>query len=331
MKREIGIDVLRGLSMLYLVGFWHLLEYTRAVPHYQNDLTHRITWITLGIFFFISGYLIGAGKTTLSARGLGGYYLKRFWRIYPLFLVALAWFTHLGICRQDMALRAALGISVFVGPAPPTLWFVAMIIVFSLVAPVLLFVSRHRGPFAAFLLNLVVMVAMYWYLMATHRLELRMLVYFSVFFLGVYAGANPWLFAHRKIIAALAVLSFILSYFSHAQSLPMRIVTIVPMIALCSLFVVMLAREIRLGPGGLRSGVLALSCASYCMYLFHRPVYILANRFYFPATPWMQVVYLVGVCLPVVILLSYVVQKGYDGIVNNVSAWLGGALEARRA
>lgn len=57
MKRNTGIDVLRGLSMLYIVGFWHLLEYTHAIQ-YQNLITHRITWITLGIFFFISGYLI---------------------------------------------------------------------------------------------------------------------------------------------------------------------------------------------------------------------------------------------------------------------------------
>ncbi len=329
MKREIGIDILRGLSMVYLVGFWHLLEYTHAIPHYQNDITHRITWITLGIFFFISGYLIGAGKTTLSGRGLGSYYLKRFWRIYPLFLVALAWFTHLRISRPDVSFRAALGYSVFAGPAPPTLWFVAMIIVFYLVAPALLYVSRHRKPSEAFLLNIAVMLAMYWYLMATHRLELRMLVYFSVFFLGVYAGANPWLFAWRKTITALAVLSFLVSYFSHVRSLPMRVVTIVPMIALCSLFVVMLVRNVDLVPGRLRTGVLALSCASYCMYLFHRPIYILANRWYFPSTPWLQVVYLVGVCFPVVILFSYVVQKWYDFVVSRAGLLLAAVLPQR--
>ncbi len=317
--------------MLYLVGFWHLLEYTRAIPHYQNDITHRVTWITLGIFFFISGYLIGAGRTSLSARGLGSYYLKRFWRIYPLFLVALAWFTHLGICRHDIAVRAALGISVFLGPAPPTLWFVAMIIVFYLAAPALLYVSRHRSGMEAFLLNLAVMLAMYWYLVVTGRLELRMLVYFSVFFLGIYAGAKPQVFTRRKTVVALAVLSFMLSFFTHVRSLPMRVVTIVPMIAFCSLFVVMLARELRIGQGRLRTGILALSSASYCMYLFHRPVYILANRYYFPDTPWLQVAYLVGCCLPAVILLAYVVQKGYDFVVNGFPVWLGAVLQAWRA
>ena len=322
MKRNTGIDILRGLSMLYIVGFWHLLEYTHAIANYQNDITHRITWITLGTFFFISGYLIGLRKISLTARELGRFYLKKFWRIYPLYLVAIVWFTDLGISRHSMSVKAALGISVFDGPAPPTLWFVAMIIVFYLVAPVLRYCSEKRKGYEVFLLNLVIMAAMYAYLQMTHRLELRMLVYFSVFFLGVHAGVNRKIFTYRKTIFCLAVLSFMLSYFTRVHSLPMKLLTVVPMISLCPLYIVMMGKDIDVTSPRLRAAIMALSYASYCMYLFHRPVYIFANRFYFPDTPWLQVVYLVGVCLPFVIVFSYLVQKSYDLALKTTAAWL---------
>jgi murein DD-endopeptidase MepM/ murein hydrolase activator NlpD len=41
MKRNLGIDLLRGLSILYIVGFWHLLGYTNAIPNYNNIVIIR--------------------------------------------------------------------------------------------------------------------------------------------------------------------------------------------------------------------------------------------------------------------------------------------------
>ena len=60
MQRNIGIDLLRAGSMLYIVGFWHLLEYTRAID-YQNDLTHRLTWIALAAGHLSCGRLSACG------------------------------------------------------------------------------------------------------------------------------------------------------------------------------------------------------------------------------------------------------------------------------
>lgn len=322
MKRKTGIDILRGLSMLYIVGFWHLLEYTHAIKHYQTPVTHRITWITLGTFFFISGYLIGLKGISFTPKGLINFYLKKVWRIYPLYLVALLWFTRLGISRVNMSIKAALGISVFDGPAPPTLWFVAMIIAFYAVAPLLVYSCRNKKIYAYLLYNCIGMLAMYAYLHFTHLLELRMLVYFSVFYLGIYAGINEHVFTYKKTIICLAVLSFMLSYFTKVHALPLKIVTVVPMITICPLLIVMVIKDIRISSYRLYGAFMMISYASYCMYLFHRPIYIIANKLYFPENQWLQVVYLVGVCLPCVIAFSYVVQKTYDSALSYAMAWL---------
>jgi hypothetical protein len=31
LMRKVPIDVMRAVSMLYIVGFWHLLDYTKVV------------------------------------------------------------------------------------------------------------------------------------------------------------------------------------------------------------------------------------------------------------------------------------------------------------
>ena len=310
-KRKTGIDILRGLSMLYIVGFWHLLEYTHAI-HYQTPVTHRITWITLGIFFFISGYLIGHKKVSFTSIGLIGFYLKKLLRIYPLYLVALVWFTKLGISRPDISIKAAWGISVFTGQAPPTLWFVAMIIVFYAIAPFLVYSCRKKNIYTYLFYDGLFMLALYAYQRFTGLLELRMLVYFSVFYLGIYAGVDENIFTKKKTIFFLAVLSFLLSYFTHVNALALKVLTVVPMITICSLFVVMMIKDSKVTSNKARTIIMGLSYASYCMYLFHRPIYILANKFYFPVNQSLQVFYLVGICLPCVILFSYGVQKTYD-------------------
>jgi hypothetical protein len=35
-NRNIGIDFLRGISIVYIVGSWHMLNYTKAIPNYNN-------------------------------------------------------------------------------------------------------------------------------------------------------------------------------------------------------------------------------------------------------------------------------------------------------
>jgi fucose 4-O-acetylase-like acetyltransferase len=74
-NRNIGIDFLRGASVIYIVGFWHLLDYTKAIPVYRNFITQRITYIILGSFVFISGYFIRSNKMTINKEAIFSFYI----------------------------------------------------------------------------------------------------------------------------------------------------------------------------------------------------------------------------------------------------------------
>src|SRR5580704_1333411 len=57
--RKVPIDVMRAVSMLYIVGFWHLLDYTKVVGWHYNPITYRLTVGALALFVLISGFLTG--------------------------------------------------------------------------------------------------------------------------------------------------------------------------------------------------------------------------------------------------------------------------------
>ena len=50
---------MRAVSMLYIVGFWHLLDYTKVAGWHYNPVTYRLTVGALSLFVLISGFLTG--------------------------------------------------------------------------------------------------------------------------------------------------------------------------------------------------------------------------------------------------------------------------------
>jgi hypothetical protein len=58
-RRYTAIDLLRAGSIIYIVGYWHLLGYVESVHGYKNDLTYRLTVVVLGLFTLIAGVLAG--------------------------------------------------------------------------------------------------------------------------------------------------------------------------------------------------------------------------------------------------------------------------------
>lgn len=136
MHRIIGIDIIRAFSMLWIVGFWHLLNYTDALPNYNNPITVMITRFALGSFVFISGYLIGI-KYSSNTLHLQKFFRSRFLRIYPLYFFSIVVFSVLYNWSLDLFLKASFFLSMFSPPAPPTLWFITMIGLFYILSPMI--------------------------------------------------------------------------------------------------------------------------------------------------------------------------------------------------
>jgi peptidoglycan/LPS O-acetylase OafA/YrhL len=66
---------------------------------------------------------------------------------------------------------------------------------------------------------------------------------------------------------------------------------------------------------------MAVSTASYFMYLFHRPIFhglTPLGEALLPAGPLPEVAWLVGFCLPVIVLASWLGQRGYDALVTSL-------------
>jgi peptidoglycan/LPS O-acetylase OafA/YrhL len=91
-KRIEGLDVLRGFTALYVMVF-HINEFG-CIYIYEGIFKSIISYGYIGvpIFFIISGFSLSyatAKSSFFSEKGIYSFYIKRFFRILPLFYLAL--------------------------------------------------------------------------------------------------------------------------------------------------------------------------------------------------------------------------------------------------
>jgi peptidoglycan/LPS O-acetylase OafA/YrhL len=92
-NRLLPLDALRGVA-ISLVIFHHVgLRFPGVWRGMLGDFLVNIGWAGVDIFFAISGYLITSILVRASEAGaIRGFFVKRFFRIVPLYLVAIALF-----------------------------------------------------------------------------------------------------------------------------------------------------------------------------------------------------------------------------------------------
>lgn len=310
-KRNIGIDLLRAAGILYIVGFWHMLEYAETNLNFNNYITSRITLIILGTFVFISGYFIGRIEVRLRKESLMAFYQKRLLRIYPLYLLAIILFTLLNLSNIATSLKAVFAISMLVKPAPPTLWFIAMLMLFYIASPIIIIACRKISIYRLVLYSTFLILSLVLYDYFTELLDARFLMYLPCFVLGVFAASNNSnTIIHKTHI--LFILPAILISFIKINNNSLDAALKTPMVLFCSYLLFGILRKIEVSPSRAYKIITLISYSSYCMYLFHRPVYMFLKTLYFPETYLLQIIYLAIFCLPCVIITSFVIQKMYD-------------------
>lgn len=322
-KRNIGLDLLRACCILYIVGFWHLLNYTKAVPHYMNFTTLRTTNIVLGIFVLLSGYFLGQPKNKIDRGNIYAFYKKRVVRIYPLYSVALLLFVYFGLADIKTGLKGAFLLSMFAMPAPPTLWFITMLMVFYLLGPLTISYCRKEKPTLKVILYLTTLLTgLLAYAYLTQVMDVRIIIYLPCFVTGVYLANNPS-GLNKYLLFILFTLSILITTvkINHA---PTYWLLKTPMI-LCGAYICFqISQKVNISSTIFSRIIKFLSYSSFCMFLFHRPIYITFKELYFPATHLYQLTYLVGICLPSIIILSYVIQKTYDFADNKLFSYADG-------
>ena len=318
-SRYIFIDVLRGVCVFYIVGFWHLMNYTSLFPGYANIVTLRLTVTVLGLFVFLSGYLLNTRGIDLGIKSIKKFYLKRFLRIYPLYMLAIIWFYLFHISDGVTLFKASLLISMFYGPPPPTLWFITMIMEFYLVAPLLITRSKQGSLFWIIAITIYCLMAYVTYF--SSKSDPRVLIYFPAFVSGIYVATLNQYCSKRffTIIAIGFVLSIILSM--TVENFPERSYFSIPLTIFSPIVIFFLSAKYINFTQNIKLFSI-ISYAGFVMYLIHRPVYMVMS-FLYKKLPIildaeMQfVLYFYLICLPLITIASWIIQRIYDNALVN--------------
>lgn len=304
-----AFDWLRVVCTFYIVGFWHLMDYS-GYTGYMNAFTERATVIALSLFTLLSGLLIGGARIAPSVASFAGFYRRRFLRIYPPLVLALVTFYLVGLIHVKTLLRALTLSGAFIGSEPPTLWFICVIALFYLLAPVLLL--AHSRPVAFWLRAAAVMAAMGAMAAINDNFDTRLLLYFPSFAAGLWLAGRMERVGKRALLALalLAAGGCALSLRIRAEEIESSMQA-EPMALFCGLLI--LCAAWRYGSRLPANRVIGwLSTASMFMYLFHRPVYQLAMAIVPLHDPVQRLLYLLLVCLPLTTALSWLGQIAYD-------------------
>lgn len=311
-SRDPALDLMRALSMLYIVGFWHLVPYAQSWPGYATIITEGVKDIALATFVFCSGLLLAGRSLEWNMQSIRRFYFRRVLRIYPLYALSLLLFLTVGLAEGPVVVNALLLRSMFTPPAPYTLWFVSMIMVYYLAAP-LLIILADTSPFYA-LITLSLPMALTIHHLRGGGLDPRIIVYLPCFLLSIrYArrrALRQGIERRQGWLTLLLLPAFLLYQYPHDPAALSATWGKMPLLLLATPLLHLLAKRLAgLFPG---RAVFLIAYASYGMYLFHRPIILLAINIYFPASGTARLCYLIALVLPAILIISLSLQYAYD-------------------
>lgn len=170
-NRNISYDLLRVVCMIWIVCIWHLTDYYKGTDFY--DLIHKstlskITTISLAAFTLMSGLFLGKYNVE-NMKDIVHFYIKRLGRIYILFALSLFTLYFIphpvegNVYIKDLSCLAysLVGMSMLKTPAPSTLWFVEMLLVFYFFTPILLLCKNRLGKKQETFLAILILLFLY--------------------------------------------------------------------------------------------------------------------------------------------------------------------------
>ena len=190
------VDILKATAILLIV-FGHI---DNNVSHYElvRFLGNYNGIIGLSIFFFVSGFLLSQSDSVISSlQDIKKFYRKKFIRIYPLYWVALASLIIIfGLLKIDQGHVNPYNFSpdtlllhfsglqgIFPYNSIQSMWFVGVIIVFYLLYPIIVYLSKDFfRMFAVSSCILIILAGLHFF---SGLIYINALVYFPVFITGI--------------------------------------------------------------------------------------------------------------------------------------------------
>ena len=301
--------------MLYIISVYHIIGYTSIL--YHNSLVLALVNSSLGTFTFLSSFLITGRYNFNDKSNILYYYKKRVIRIYPLFFVTSIVLFLMGFNDFPRTIKGLFGISPLWGPHPRTMWYIAMLLLFYLVTPLL-----ARGKLLTKNITYIVINIVFALLSVVfYHINPATFYYFAIYYIGAILGS----YSYEKVINVL----------KSTKSISVSIFAIILLLVnvyvdnniyrffsgLCGVFMILntsfiLGDKFSKNHNRIITIIGLVSYASMCAYLFHREIYEIMLKMYHPDNPYMVILYLFFIGVPIILFLSYYIQKLYDSLVN---------------
>ena len=315
--------------MSYIVAFVHLWTYIHPEvisANYVHPVFAILTNSSLGLFTFASGYLLG-GKYSFGKGGntkVWPFYKKRVIRIIPLFLLAALALYLIGFNSARATLNGVLCVSPFIKPRPQTLWYIPVILWCYFITPLI-----SRKNFAWRLISGVGLLLAVWLIRHfVNSIDWRFLFNMLLYLVGLVSAPNfNWKFENRNWIKWLMVMFFVglmtLTFFKTPNVLFKRTAAFVGVLALLFVCEYVANLVFHRGASGEVSPmgklIINVSYASMACYMFHRLFFWAGEMIWNPSTAWVKWLYMAGIVFPVMLVLLYYIQKGYDSIIEKTT------------
>ena len=245
-------------------------------------------------------------------------------RIIPLFLLAALALYLIGFNSAKATLNGVLCLSPFIKPRPQTLWYIPVILWCYLITPLI-----SGRNFTWRLISGVGLLLTVWLISDfIHPIDWRFLFNMLLYLVGLVSSPNvDWKFENCKwikwFVAVLYVGLLSVTFFKSPNVLFKRTSAFVGVFALlfvCEFIANMVFRHNAsdvVSPIG--SLIKNVSYASMACYMFHRFFFWAGEMIWNPSTAWVKWLYMAGAVFPVMLVLSFYIQKGYDSIIEKTT------------
>jgi len=335
--RVLHFDSMRSIAILIIL-IYHLPGYslnfydlnTIGIGIDLSVFREFSKYFGLGLFIFISGYLSNLkGRGFADTDAVKEYILRKAVKIFPLYYLALVLFYYFYDVKEPIRITThILGLqlifaSQFVKPTP-TLWFIGLIVIYY---AIYVFIKADKIGDLTKVLALALFPLI---VVAVHEMfgvmDLRIVLYYGVFLLGLYSGNHDILKTvswPQLVVAVLSFTAFIVIRDDYTFALApfSSLSSFLTVNALMVLFIGVTYKGCLFIPDKteLKRIVEIVSYSSFCMFLFHRPVWSWMHDTLGKMridNEVMVAIILATIGIPAIVAFSYSIQHLYDRIVS---------------
>ncbi|VXD20389.1 putative Predicted acyltransferase 3 [Planktothrix serta PCC 8927] len=337
-NRLIVFDLLRCLA-IFIILVHHFLEYLSYFYNsnfiginvnllfYLNELNR---YLGLGLFTFVSGYLINLKRERFKDLNSALKFLyKKFLRIFPLYYLALITFIYMDKIFSPLKIAIhILGLQLLFSSSNfqpiKTLWFIGLILIYYCLFIVINF--RNIIPIYRIFIIILFPIVLGGLSVVFGVTDLRLILYYWIFIFGIFCAENNFFEQQfwRKISPINPILFlfiFLIAFFVEIKYglMEINLVYSYILITILELLFVLLVYQISsLIPikNSLLKLIQVISYSSYCMFLFHRPLWFVMENLLQQTLEINNFYIMISIstllAIPILITFSYFLQHFYD-------------------